>query len=360
MNLLYVAKLTDSKLKEKLTPLLYSSHVSHLYVLRDYPGIAFDDRVTYLCPRKPVKGFIRHILKVFKGIYYCRKYNIDAVIGVLITPHGYIGRIISVFAHLPYIHVTISGHREFWRDGKIEECFNYWLLRKALFIMVTGSQTKQYLLNKNFDSKKITILPNIPDNYFLNIHNVISSHKREYDILFMSRIDKNKNLGLLLRAVSVIKTEKDMKVLIVGDGEELQKMIALSKSLKIDDRLVFSGYVSNIKEKEDVCQSAKIFVSCSKGEGFPVSLLEAMSCGCVPVVSNVGDIIDAIEQGENGFCYNDTDNEKEIVGYLGYLLKNENRIKEMSEKAQQISQRVSVEKNAEIWDSVLSKLYDRK
>ena len=360
MNILYVARLTDSKLKEKLVPLTLAPQVNHLYVLRDNPGIAFDDKVTYLCPEKPIRGAVRHILKFFKGIYYCRKYNISTVVGVLNTPHGYIGKAISLFAHVPYIHVTIAGHREFWTDGKLGAIFNYWLFKQAAFVTVTGTQTRKYLLNKGFESKRVVLLPNIPDKLFLNMQNIPLPKDRQYDIVFMSRIDKNKNLRLLLNALSKLKTEYEIRVLIVGDGEELQNMKLLADALKINNMVVFSGYVSGIKAKVDIYKSASIFVSTSKGEGFPVSLLEAMCCGCVPVVSNVGDIVDAVEQGVSGYVFDDTNDETELANYLKNLLCDDTLMDSMSQEAQKIKTNISVEKNAKIWGRILSEIKNRK
>ncbi len=361
MNILYVCRLSDSKLKEKLSPLLQAPHIEHVYVLRDFPGIAFNDRVTYLYPKKATKGIIRHILKVFKGVAYCRKYNIHAVLGVLNTPHGYIGKAISILTRLPYIHVTIAGHREFWLEGKLMEKLNAFLFKRAAFVMVTGNQTKKYLLDKGFDSKRVVILPNIPDDAFLNISHVPSIKERECDIIFMSRIDKNKNLELLLKALSILKERKySPSVWVVGDGPDLERMHELVSTLGLTEFVDFKGYVSKLEEKMATYKKGKIFVSCSKGEGFPVSLIEAMCCGCVPVISNVGDIVDAVEQGVDGYVYEDTDNPAELAEYLCQLFEDDSSLMKMSEKARRINTKISVDRNSEIWNGVFSKLIDKK
>jgi glycosyltransferase involved in cell wall biosynthesis len=360
VNILYVAKLTNDKLQEKLVPILHSSSVNHIYVLRDTPGNNFSNKVIYLCPKKPTKGIFRHVAKIFKGLSLYKKLNINIVIGVLNTPHGYIGRIISLFTRRPYIHVTIAGDREFWVDGKLKEIFNCWFFRKADFITVTGSKTYRYLLSKNFISNRIVILPNIPNNYFLNLNDIPSCEYRLYDLVFISRIDKNKNLGLLLKALSKLKSQCEIRTLVVGDGEELDAMKSLTASLKIDDRVTFSAYVSGIEDKVNIYKKCKIFVSTSKGEGFPVSLLEAMCCGCIPIVSNVGDISDAIEQGVNGYVFNDTNNETELTHYLHKLFNDRMRMETMSKNAQKIKGKLSVDNNTKIWDSIFSKINELK
>ena len=159
MNVLLVAKLSNQTLTENiLSPLLKSSYVDHVYVLRDFPGDMIDGKVTYLSPEKVSESRIRHIRKVVAGVRYCSKYKIDVIIGVLNTPHGYIGKAIGAMMNIPYIHITIAGHREFWLGGKIRERVNLAVFRKARIITVTGQQTLAYLVSKGFDADRIVCL----------------------------------------------------------------------------------------------------------------------------------------------------------------------------------------------------------
>ena len=126
------------------------------------------------------------------------------------------------------------------------------------------------------------MLPNLPNQAFMD-SNMQEEGERKYDIVSFSRIDKNKNIGLLLRAVSRIKNECSVKLIVAGDGEELDNLKRMAKELAIGEYIDFVGYISDLEDKLRIYRNSRIFVSCSKGEGFPVSLLEAMSCGCVPV-----------------------------------------------------------------------------
>ena len=59
MNVLLVAKLSNQTLTENiLSPLLKSSYVDHVYVLRDFPGDMIDGKVTYLSPEKVSESVI--------------------------------------------------------------------------------------------------------------------------------------------------------------------------------------------------------------------------------------------------------------------------------------------------------------
>lgn len=352
MNILLVCKLADHTIVENvLLPLLSTNNVEHIYVLRDKIGDEIGGKVTYLCPKEQEKSKWRHVRKIWRGICAIPKYKIGAIIGVLNTPHGYIGRMIGFLTHTPYVHMTIAGHREFWMYGKKLEKMNLWVFGSAAAITVTGHQTQHYLEQNGIKKDKIFVLPNLPNEAFTKIQ---LNEKRHYDIISFSRIDLNKNVILLIKALSKLKDKFNLKVAIAGDGDQLENIKNLAKELDVDSMIEFFGYVSGFENKVKLLSDSKIFISCSRGEGFPVSLLEAMNCGCVPVVSNVGDIIDVIKNGKNGFIYNDTENETEFVKYLELLLSNEDRISSLSHEAYKIKDHISIANNGRIWDEVFA------
>ena len=354
MNVLVVCKLAEHTLLENvLSPLLKASDINHIYVLRDIEGPMCDGRVSYITPRIGKKGKFRHIIKFIKASSLLRKNCIDAIIGVHIYPHGYLGERLARRFSIPYIHMTIAGQREFWVHGEKEEKRNIKIFQKAAAITATGTVTKDYLVNKGFDKDNVYLLPNLPNVAFSTVP---VTNERKYDLVSFSRIDANKNVQLLVKALSKLKKDLDLKVAVAGDGDQLENVKALAKELGVADLIDFFGYVSGIEPKIKLLSDSKIFVSCSKGEGFPISLLEAMSCGCVPVVSNVGDIVDVVQQRENGFVFEDTDNENELVQCLRELLSDEARLSGMRIKAYAIRDVISVENNGKIWSEILSKV----
>ena len=352
MKVLLVCKLFDHTIQENvLLPLLSSKSVSKIYVLRDNNGDEIDARVIYLCPKKKSKSQFRHISKVWRGINAVYKYKINAIIGVLNTPHGFIGRTIALMTHIPYVHMTIAGHREYWVDGPVIEKLNLWAFGHGAAITVTGKQTQQYLVEKGVRKDKIFILPNLPNEDFTKVE---TNDNRHYDIVSFSRIDLNKNIILLIKALARLKDKFQLRVAIAGDGDQLENIKNAAREYGVSEMIDFMGYVSGFDNKVKVLSDSKIFISCSKGEGFPVSLLEAMNCGCVPVVSNVGDIVDVIQNGKNGYVFNDTDDETEFAGYLKQLLSDSNSIAAMRQEAYKIKDDISVANNGKIWDKVFA------
>ncbi len=354
MNVLLVAKLSDPTLSENvLLPILASNTVKHIFVLRDRASEIKDSRVSYHSPK--LKGLSRHIEKIKLGVELCRKNKIDAIVGVLNTPHGYIGKLISKMCGIPYIHMTIAGYREFWASGKCMEVINLRLFKNSI-VTVTGEQTKGYLLSKGYDPSKVIVLSNLPNSLYNET--LVLANNRQYDIVSLSRIDKNKNISLLIKAVAKLRDIKP-RVLIVGDGSELPNLISLVNELSLNDQVLFTGYLSDLQHKIGAYSDSKIFVSCSKGEGFPVSLLEAMCCGCVPVVSNAGDCVDVVKDASNGYVFNNTDSEDELTDILRMLLNEPRNIDRVRLMTVKIKEHISVKKNGEIWNNILKSVISR-
>lgn len=354
MNVLVVCKLAEHTLFENvLSPLLKVKDIDHVYVLRDKEGPVCEGRVSYITSGIGGRSKFRHAIKYIKASSLIRKKHIDAIIGILIYPHGYLGEKLGRRFHIPYIHMTIAGQREFWIYGSRREQHNIETFRRAAAITVTGSITKSYLVSKGFEDDRVYLLPNLPNAAFSAVP---VGSERHYDIVSISRIDRNKNVQLLVKALAKLKNDFDLKVAVAGDGDQLENVKALAKELGVTDSIDFLGFVSGIDPKIKLLSDSKIFVSCSKGEGFPVSLLEAMSCGCVPVVSNVGDIVDVVQQGVNGYVFENTDNVDELINCLRELLPNEARMSEMRDRAYSIRDVISVENNGKIWSEILTKV----
>src|SRR6202045_1433233 len=80
-----------------------------------------------------------------------------------------------------------------------------------------------------------------------------------------------------------------------GRDSYLQRCRALAAELGIDKAAVFEGRVENIR---DAYQAGSIVVLCSVSEGFPYSLIEAMTCGRACVATDVGGVTEAL--GDTG------------------------------------------------------------
>jgi glycosyltransferase involved in cell wall biosynthesis len=118
-------------------------------------------------------------------------------------------------------------------------------------------------------------------------------------VLTVCRLDKNKGVDVLMKSVKLLNSE-DVDLVIVGDGEERRSLEELSTSLGMQKNVAFLGFRDR-GELLELYNLANVFALASYSEGLPRVLIEAMACGCVPVVTNVGSTAKVVVDGFNGF-----------------------------------------------------------
>jgi glycosyltransferase involved in cell wall biosynthesis len=97
----------------------------------------------------------------------------------------------------------------------------------------------------------------------------------------VSRLTRIKNLPLLIRAFHRVRAQADAGLLIVGDGEERESLLAFIESLGLSDRVWLTGFVPSPRP---YLRSADVFVLASDEEGFGQVITEALAVG-LPVIS---------------------------------------------------------------------------
>ena len=95
----------------------------------------------------------------------------------------------------------------------------------------------------------------------------------------------------------IISRVPQLKVLFVGQDRLNGEIQALAREDEVEHHVIFTGFRKDVHE---ILNEADIFLMASRGEGMPVSILEAMSMGLPIVASRVGGIPEMVEDGFNG------------------------------------------------------------
>jgi len=90
---------------------------------------------------------------------------------------------------------------------------------------------------------------------------------------------------------------------IAGEGECEERLRVFVSNNKLQDKVQLLGRVPKSR-MQDFWKQQDIFVNVSEYEGTSLSMLEAMSYGCVPVVTDVSGAGEFISSGRNGYVYN--------------------------------------------------------
>ncbi|KAA6440702.1 glycosyltransferase [Dyadobacter flavalbus] len=140
---------------------------------------------------------------------------------------------------------------------------------------------------------------------FPEIQKRFSVKENEYLLLNVGRVVEVKNQEMLVRAVQMFNqqmTDKKCRLLIIGDLREQKVAARLQNLAEGDPYIELIGAKDNIV---DYLSVADAFCMSSLYEGMPISLIEALSLGCIPICTPVGGIPEMITDQVNGFLSKD-------------------------------------------------------
>lgn len=160
------------------------------------------------------------------------------------------------------------------------------------FAIVSSREAKEFIEREYpLSSEKIQILYNYID---MSLFAPRKSRRTKDVLLFVGRLEPQKNLVNLVKAASILR----MGVDIIGSGTLKDRLQALANEYQVKVR--FMAQVPN-KELPDVYNSYQYFILPSLYEGMPKTLIEAMACGCVCIGTDVMGIREVLKDGINGF-----------------------------------------------------------
>lgn len=119
--------------------------------------------------------------------------------------------------------------------------------------------------------------------------------------LFVGRVDAEKKLDVLLRAMCHVKCE-DVQLVIAGRGAALGKLQSLAEKLNLGERVRFPGFIPT-DDLTTLLNSVDVFVMPSEAELLSLATLEAMACGRPVLLANAVALPELATQGVNGYLF---------------------------------------------------------
>lgn len=208
---------------------------------------------------------------------------------------------------------------------KLMRTSEYILCKYANLITVSSEHDAAYISsNYRIETSKIFVIPNYIDTLQFKPLGKTCPEKNN-KLLFVGRLNKQKNLRNLIKAAAYLNLELD----IVGTGELLEELKSISK--RIGAKVCFLKEVSN-SNIPSMMNQYNYYILPSYVEGMPKSLLEAMSCGLVCIGTNVSGINEVINDNVNGFLAFDTDSTSIVVAIKNAFQSDKNIIGENARK----------------------------
>jgi glycosyltransferase involved in cell wall biosynthesis len=189
--------------------------------------------------------------------------------------------------------------------SKIARYCTRFALKRADLILVAGERLIAPAINLGANTDKISLLPVGVDTKEFTLRETSSGTKetpaRITTVISTRNLNPIYNLETLVRAIPlVLKQVPQTNFIIIGDGVQKIYLQDLAKSLGVIDKVEFTGHLPH-NQLPGYLASADVYVSTSLSDGSSVSMLEAMSCGPAPIVTDVGDVRNWITDGINGF-----------------------------------------------------------
>ena len=220
---------------------------------------------------------------------------------------------------------------------------------------VTHNGIKEYLLKRrksknNVYHSPIVVIPNAV-NFDINETSKIKSNN-QLNCLYVGRNSAEKRVEIIFNAAVIAKAQElPFKFTFVGD--KFEEFID-----RAPENCNFAGLITNKNELSEIYKISDIILLTSEREGLPMSILEAMYFGCVPIVTNVGGLPDLVDK-KCGYLIRSTskDIDIQIVDILNHIQSSH----EMIEKSINCSQKIKNEYSIELFkiayrDNLLYKL----
>ena len=192
--------------------------------------------------------------------------------------------------------------------------------------IVSQKASETMLKSKTASANKLLVIYNGIDlNKFIfqdkktreEIRKELNLKKDDKVLISIGRLFKAKGYPYLIEAIKILKSKyPDIKLLIIGEGEEKNKLETQIRGLNLEKNIFLLGRKENVS---NYLNASDIFVLASLWEGFGLAIVEAMACGLPVITTNVGGIPEIIKDKISGLLVNPKDF-KILAQKIDYLL----------------------------------------
>ena len=156
-------------------------------------------------------------------------------------------------------------------------------------------------------------------------------------ILYVGRIDPDKRVDRILKAVARVIQDTKVQLFVVGDGTQREELIQQSHSLGIQENCFFPGFISKYEDLPGIYRLADIFATASEIEIQSSVVLEAAASGLPVVTVNASSMAEFVMDGKSGFLLPPGDMDL-FAEKLSRLLRNPNLRIQMGAAARKLAE----------------------
>lgn len=259
----------------------------------------------------------------------------------------------------PYLHLPsqLEGPIDSFVWKKVIGIYN------KLDLITTPTESAAKLLYDNDIKVPVKPLSNGLDIARYQVKETKETLRKKYNIpdtkiiLSVGRIDKEKNIDVALKALTLLPKEMQFHMVVVGKGRLLEPLKQLAKELGLKDKVLFTGFVPD-EELPNYYHLSDLFITASTAELQSLVGMEAMACGLPVIGANAVALPELIKDNENGYLFT-PGNVKELSEKIARILTEDSLRAKMAKKSKELikehDMKVVIEKLETIYQSLLVK-----
>ena len=353
--------------------------------LQNYPASIEkkkDDRTVHRIPSVPLsflKPYRAATPVSFHTFRLMKKLDIDIIHTQTEFMLGFLGMSMATVFRLPVVHTYHTMYEDYThyisKGGafglEFARTYSKSFCNTADVVIVPTGKTEKSL--KRYGVKKdihviptgINLQPFSKDTYtkeeILELKKELKLDPDWPIILSLGRVAKEKSIDRIIRHMPEIRKKRnDARLVIVGDGPELENLKTLAKELDISDRIVFVGRVP-YENVGKYYQLGDVFICCSTSETQGLTYYEAMAAGVPLLIRNDACIYNILQHGKNASLYED---ENEMPEMIYQLLENSTLADKYRRNSKEILDEFSAERFArrveDVYKNLISKEHMKK
>ena len=286
-----------------------------------------------------------------KAINKIKKWNLDVIHSHTEFGVGTFARIIAKQYNIPlvhtyhtmyedYVHYITKGYFNNTSKKIVEYLTNFYCNQTATELIVPTKKTYDLFKEKYKYTRNVHIIPtgievekfykeNTDPAKLEEIRKKHGLNKGDFVILYVGRLGQEKSVDVLIEAHQELAREYKAKLLIVGDGPDMDTYKNLVHKLKIDDNVIFTGKVP-WTEVTLYYQIADIFATASKSETQGLTVIEAMAASLPVVAVDDESFRNVIIDGLNGHLF---DTKKVYKKYVKSFIDEPSKLQQFSKQA---------------------------
>ncbi len=222
----------------------------------------------------------------------------------------------------------------FYKGASLTNWILYYPIEKFLskytdVLLTINNEDYERALKGNFNCKEIKIVNGVGVNFSkffpVNKNEKLELRekynlKNEFVALYVAEMNYGKHQDLIINATKdIINNISNFKLLLVGTGDMIENYKKQAIELNVDKHIDFLGYR---KDVDYLMKISDIYISCSRREGLPVNVMEAMATGLPLIVTDCRGNRDLVCDKENGYII-EIDDCKKLVKNILYLFNNQ-------------------------------------